>query len=211
MEIHLCWVTPESLKGVDWLTAHEAQALHKIKAATYREDWLAGRLAAKKLIQQYLLARAGHKVALPQIEIMNYESGAPYARVQTLSFELSLAHSAGHGLAGLSPHGPMGVDLQQIRPVRSDLGERVLSERERPQLARFWNRSEGLLVFWALKEAAIKARRTLPAPALREIAVELTSPGHAEVVLPDRTLRAAWGRWKEFIWAWTLNCGARPR
>lgn len=188
-----------------WLAPTELRVLERIRAPQRCPDWLAGRWAAKELIRKHCYEEMGLKLTPAQIEIMNDENGAPYARVQALSFALSLAHSAGHGLAGLSPHGPMGVDLQQIRPVRSDLGERVLSERERPQLARFLNRSEGLLVFWALKEATIKAQRTRPAPPLREIVVTLTEPGHAKILCRDRALTAQWSRWGEFVWAWAVG------
>ncbi len=210
MGIHLCFVTPESLRGIDWLTPHETFVFQRIRAATHREDWLAGRLAAKKLIQQYLLERAGLELALSQIEIINDEHGTPCLNLKHLGvgeeYGISLAHSAGYGLAGLSLHGPIGVDLQQIRPVRPDLAERVLTEHERAQLTdRFAEHElEGVLVFWALKEAAIKAQRMRPAPTLREIVVTLTEPGCAEICMRSQKLTAQWGHWREFIWAWAL-------
>ncbi|MCX8103016.1 MAG: 4'-phosphopantetheinyl transferase superfamily protein [Candidatus Bipolaricaulota bacterium] len=174
----------------------------KVKAAAHRRDWLAGRLAAKKLIQRFFRERAGLELALSQIEITNDEHGAPVV-TSPLALPISVAHSVGHGFAALATRGSIGVDLQQIRPVRPNLAKRALSERERAQLTdRFAERErEGLLVFWALKEAAIKAQRTRPAPPLREISVTLTELGCAEILLRDHSLTARWGRWKEFIWA----------
>lgn len=203
MGIYLYCVAPESLRGVNHLTPYEAQVLQKIKAATHRENWLAGRLAAKKLVQHYLLETTGLELALSQIEITNDEHGAPVV-TSPLALPISIAHSAGHGFAALATHGSIGVDFQQIRPVRPDLDKRVLSEHEREQLTHFFaeRELEGLLVFWALKEAAIKAQRSRPAPALREITVILTEPGHAEICLRSQKLTAQWGQWKEFVWAW---------
>jgi len=188
--------------GEAWLTPREASLFAEIKSLRRRRDWLAGRCAAKELIRSYLLERVGLALACSQIEILNDENGAPRALLP-LNVEISIAHSTGHGLAGLCAHSPLGVDLQQIRPVRSDLVERVLTERERAQLAQHFaeNSIEGTLVFWALKEAAIKVQKARPAPAFREIAVRLTEPGHAEILVRSQRLQAQWGRWKEFIWA----------
>jgi phosphopantetheinyl transferase (holo-ACP synthase) len=131
---------------------------------------------------------------------------SPEPADSSAGFQLSIAHSGGHGLAGLCAHSPLGVDLQQIRPVRPDLARRVLSAHERAQLDQHFagDSLEGTLVFWALKEAAIKVHRARPAPALCEIAVRLTEPGHAEILVRSQRLQAQWGRWKEFIWAWAV-------
>jgi len=118
-----------------WLTPREARMLAEIESPRRRRDWLAGRWAAKELIRDYLLEREGLAPARALIEILNDENGAPKV-LFPLNLEISIAHSGGHGLAGLCAHSPLGVDLQQIRPVRSDLVERVLTERERAQLAQ---------------------------------------------------------------------------
>jgi len=180
--------------------------LAEIKSSRRRRDWLAGRWAAKELIRDYLLEREGLAPARSLIEILNDENGAPKV-LFPLNLEISIAHSGGHGLAGLCAHSPLGVDLQQIRPVRPDLARRVLSAHERAQLDQHFagDSLEGTLVFWALKEAAIKVHRARPAPVFCEIAVRLTEPGHAEILVRSRRLQAQWGRWKEFIWAWAVG------
>lgn len=198
MEIYLCLVAPESLPGLEWLTPSEFSIFQKIRAVTRQQDWLAGRLAAKKLVQHYL-RRAGLELTLSQIGIGNDEHGAPFVDLFP-GLCISLAHSAGHGLAALTTHGSIGVDLQRVRPVRADLAKRVLAECERKQLARF-SQHEGLLILWALKEAAIKVQRARPAPPQRRISVALIDSGYAQVHTQDQRLRAQWGRWKEFIWA----------
>ncbi len=217
VRVHLAFPCPFPASS-RWLTLEELRIYERITAPQRRHDWLAGRRAAKELIRKYFHEQTGQELALSQIEILNDVNGAPYADLPSWPpsrvgeglgerFCISIAHSAGHGLAGLAPHGSIGVDLQRIRPVRSDLAERVLTDHERVQLAHGFTEqeSEGLLVFWALKEATIKAQRTRPAPALREIAVRLTEPGHAEISVRTQRLKAQWGRWREFVWAWALG------
>ncbi|MCL6643219.1 MAG: 4'-phosphopantetheinyl transferase superfamily protein [Candidatus Bipolaricaulota bacterium] len=192
--------------GEAWLTPREASLFAEIKSPRHQRDWLAGRCAAKELIRDYIFQITGRALACSQIEILNDENGAPRPLLP-LNLEISLAHSAGHGLAGLCAHSPLGVDLQQIRPVRSDLIRRVLSEHERAELEQHFagNLVEGTLVFWALKEAAIKAQKERPAPALPQIAVTITAPSRAEIAVRDQRYSAQWGRWKEFIWAWAVS------
>nr|BAL59852.1 hypothetical protein HGMM_OP4C488 [Candidatus Acetothermum autotrophicum] len=225
VRVHLAFPCPFPAFS-HWLTLEELRTFERITAPQRRHDWLAGRRAAKELIRCYLLETVGLELPPSQIRILNDAHGAPYADLPSWPpslkgrgsspprvgeglgerFCISIAHSAGHGLAGLAPHGSIGVDLQRIRPVRSDLAERVLTDHERTQFVHYFvkRESEGLLVFWALKEAAIKAQRTRPAPALREIAVRLTEPGHAEISLRTQRLKAQWGQWGEFIWAWAF-------
>ncbi|MCS6936990.1 MAG: 4'-phosphopantetheinyl transferase superfamily protein [Candidatus Bipolaricaulota bacterium] len=216
-EIALRWITPDDLNAhllryrlSEWLTGDELRLLGRLRSPRRRRDWLAGRLAAKELIQ------ATHALPLREIEILPDAHGAPEPRCVNVA--LSIAHSAGHALAALGPAGrSVGVDLQQIRLVRGDLASRILSEREQRQLVALTpllspvvtygrggpaGRGEGLCIFWALKEAALKAWRTRPVPPLREIAVTLTESGHAEIQMRSRKLTARWGRWRDFIWAW---------
>lgn len=194
-------------KPSQWLTPAELHMFERIRAQRRRQDWLAGRWAAKELIRSYFDEEAGLQLTPSQIEIKNDENRAPYLSLTDTGMEerscISIAHSAGCGLAGLSLHGPIGVDLQQIRAVRPDLAERVLTQHERTQLAHDFagQESEGFFVFWALKEAARKAQRTRPAAAFHDIAVKLIEPRHAEISLRTQRLKAQWGRWGELIWA----------
>lgn len=209
-----------------WLTPAELSYFQKMKAESRRRDWLAGRLAAKRAIQQFLESY-GTGIPFTQIEIINDAFGAPAARLlpnhlppfpgreegnSPLRFgeglTISISHSEGHGLAGLSEKSCIGVDLQKIRVVGPRLMECVLSERERDQLANHFAKShnEGLIVFWAVKEAAVKAQRTRPAPRFHEIEVLLTGPGQAKIFVKGQKLSARWGRHGDFIWA----CAFQP-
>lgn len=207
----LCFAVPARCEVSAWLTPAETLAFQRITAQSRRYDWLAGRLAAKELVQRYLLESRGLEPSLTQIEVFNNETGAPtiYLEGRDLggSLSLSISHSEGHGLAGLCEKGSIGVDLQKIRSVRAAFSERVLNQRERDQLAHYFveRELEGLMVFWAMKEAAVKAQRTRPASCWHKIEVTLTKPGQAEICIKSQKLSALWGRRGEFMWA-----SARP-
>ena len=64
----------------------------------------------------------------------------------------SLSHSGGLALCALS-HGPVGVDVEVVRPRRAGLPRRVLSGGE---LARFDGSWEDFYRLWTLKESWCK-------------------------------------------------------
>jgi len=164
-----------------WLTEPERAVYNAWPSPKRRAEWLAGRLAAKSLIQDtFGLA--------PLTFAIGREGAAPCvlgAEVPPLM--LSLSHSHGLGGATISNsqrEGSAGIDVQRIRPVRQGLCERIFTLGERKQIADRFGAEDnpaGMLLFWALKEAAIKARRVAWGRPLREIEARLTDEGHAAV------------------------------
>lgn len=205
----LCFVPP--VREEIALTPNEALLLDGIRAAARRRDWLAGRWAAKELVKSYSWESHGVDLSFSQIEIIHDEAGAPVLQSPALPFSLtserkggrgvrvslSIAHSAGHALAGLCERDSLGVDLQKIRSVSPRLFRRALLPHERAQCPD----ERTLILFWALKEAALKAHRVRPAPSLQEIAVTLTESNRAVICVRDQKILAHWGQRREFIWA----------
>ncbi|PBC60239.1 hypothetical protein BKI49_29885 [Streptomyces sp. Tue6028] len=74
---------------------------------------------------------------------------------------VSLAHTEGVSLVAVSRDGPVGVDVERIRPLRDPAGLRrqVLSdeEAERWPADREGPLNSGLFTHWACKEAVLKA------------------------------------------------------
>ncbi|WP_051370749.1 4'-phosphopantetheinyl transferase family protein [Streptomyces sp. 142MFCol3.1] len=74
---------------------------------------------------------------------------------------VSLAHTEGMSLVAVSRDGPVGVDVERIRPLRDPAGLRrqVLSdeEAERWPADREGPLNSGLFTHWACKEAVLKA------------------------------------------------------
>jgi phosphopantetheinyl transferase (holo-ACP synthase) len=90
--------------------------------------------------------------------------------------------------------GSAGIDVQRIQAVHADLCMRAFTPGERRQIAgRFGAEDDpaGMLLFWALKEAAIKARRVAWGRPLREIEARLTGEGRATVRMTGEPVMTA--------------------
>lgn len=79
----------------------------------------------------------------------------------------NLSHTDGFALCALSDEGPVGVDIETVRPRKESLPAYVMSGEE---LAAFDGSWEDFFRIWALKEAYVKYRggsivnpRTVPA------------------------------------------------
>ncbi len=174
------WIAAQSPNT--WLTAPELTVFDAWRSETRRSEWLAGRLAAKRLLLQDL------KIA-PLSWSVGRDGVAPSCDCLPDTL-LSLSHSGGWGAATLSDSrtaGSAGVDIQRIRPVHSGLCARVFTRSERAQIAAHFgaeDSADGMLLFWALKEAAIKARRLPWGGGLKSIEVRLTGAGESEIILP---------------------------
>ena len=66
---------------------------------------------------------------------------------------LSLSHSGGYALCALSEDGPVGVDIEAVRPHRERLPQYALNEKE---LAEFDGSWENFARIWTLKESRCK-------------------------------------------------------
>jgi len=173
-------VFPEWVAAQDpshWLTPSEMAAYDAWQSPKRRAEWLAGRLAAKRL--------AGDLFGLePQAFTVGREGVAPcLVGADVPPVLLSLSHSHGLGAATLSDgrqEGSAGIDAQRIRPVHRGLCARVFTAGERSQIAAHFGAEDdpaGMLLFWALKEAAIKARRAAWGRPLREIEARIVGGG----------------------------------
>lgn len=70
---------------------------------------------------------------------------------------LSLSHSGGYALCALSDDGPVGVDIEVVRPHRKRLPDYAFSENE---LASFDGSWEEFARIWTLKESWCKREDT---------------------------------------------------
>lgn len=109
--------TPESV-GV--LGPAEFEKAKSFKIPKRRREWLAARIAAKRLLG-WRLQQEGLYLKPRQIEILNREDGSPlirlYGGTEYAAVSLSLSHSRGTGVAAIArPGHRVGVDLEAIEP-----------------------------------------------------------------------------------------------
>jgi 4'-phosphopantetheinyl transferase len=71
---------------------------------------------------------------------------------------VSVSHSGGRIGLALSPHGPVGLDVEAAdRRLTADLEKHVLSPGERRDFEAAGDRMTALLTYWTRKEAVLKA------------------------------------------------------
>ena len=173
------WVAAQD--PADWLSPAEMHVWAAWPSEKRRREWLAGRLAAKRLLREAFGLR-------PQDCEIGKEGVAPLVHgLERVGVCVSLSHCAGLGAASWSDiglEGAVGVDAQWVRPVHPGLRDRVFRPEEQAQVGERFGTSDapaGLLLLWAIKEAAIKARRVPWGRALRDIVVTLGVDGAATV------------------------------
>lgn len=212
MELPQTWVArPEWVAAqdpADWLSPAELTIWASWLSEKRRREWLAARLAAKRLLRE--------SFGLDPLDCeIGKEGVAPLVRgLGRSGVSLSLSHCAGLGAASWSDadlEGMVGVDAQWVRPVHPGLRGRVFRPDEQAQIAgRFGSGDDpaGLLLLWALKEAAIKARRVPWGRALRDVGVTLDGEGAATVnVTGEAPMTAAY----VFLDGWWVARAVRPR
>lgn len=163
-EIELCSIAeaevllayPETLNG--WLAEGELAALTELATPKRKRDWLAARLAAKRVVGRRLqtlgrprppaLIRVGsHATREPFIELAD---GAPDS-----AMPISLAHAGDYGACALgTPGRRLGMDLERIE-ARDPSWSRLMADDSEltPELA---SSAEGLTRLWTAKEAVSK-------------------------------------------------------
>lgn len=165
---------PDALDA--WLGEPERRALAGLRTPKRRRDWLAARIAAKRLIGRRLEA-LGRTLPTPQIQILNAPSREPFAALSGSTepsplLPISLAHAGDYGACALGQPGfRVGLDLERIEP-RDPSWRSVMADD--PELGpELLSSIEGLTRLWASKEAVLKllgiglsadARTVRPAP-----------------------------------------------
>ena len=91
----------------------------------------------------------------------------------------SLSHSGGIALCALSEDGPVGVDVELVRPRRAGLARYVLGEGEFQWYQDRGSRWDVLYSLWTLKEARCKCTGEGLRRPPKDIAVPLLEAGEA--------------------------------
>jgi phosphopantetheinyl transferase (holo-ACP synthase) len=155
-------VARHGVSGV--LTQAERNTLDAFPVERRRQDWLAGRLAAKRAVRELLRAREGHAPLYAAIEIANEKDGAPHFTVDDRpdlsdQFNISISHTDGAAVAVAvsATSGSVGVDVEVMRPMSLAVVRRVLRSSEIARLEDDGHAHPSPLALWTAKEAAMKA------------------------------------------------------
>jgi malonyl CoA-acyl carrier protein transacylase len=133
-----------------FLKLQEKTRFSGIQAKKKREEWLAGRIAAK-------LAVGSRFTILPsQVEIEKDENRSPFAIVSGEKIHVSITHSYGVALAIT---GDFTVDLEKIESRAPSFINEAFSEDQITKYDLMNIDDTSLTVFWTMKEAHLKRMR----------------------------------------------------
>ncbi len=145
-----------------YLTAREWEGYRDLPERR-KEDWLAGRVAAKDAVRLLLWERGMGPLWPIEVEIPTGADGAPEVRAPGgLDLRVSISHKQGRAVAMVAEGLDPGVDLETVEARPPELERAAFTERERdwlssrPEAERDGWRAR----LWAAKEAAAKRRRT---------------------------------------------------
>jgi phosphopantetheinyl transferase len=142
-----------------------------------RDEWRAGRLAAK----QAMMAQQPGLSAL-DIEVQGDDKGRPrfFVKGQESALWLSISHRAGHALAAVST-APVGVDLETIEDRPRSFLEEAFAVVELKALLAADDPKLVATAMWSAKEAALKRAGVGLKADLRAHVV--TADGHGGAVV----------------------------
>ena len=151
----------------EWLSHDELERFSTLKAEKRQRDWLAGRWAAKAIIQEELESLGKGDIPMSQITIQSDKQSAPLILINGApahDLSVSISHANGTGYAGLSRidlEGLIGVDFEHMRHIKPNLMKRALSTAELEQLEEYFpdQLDLGFFYYWTAKEAAFKCLR----------------------------------------------------
>jgi 4'-phosphopantetheinyl transferase len=143
----------------------EAAALGELLSADERQR--AARFVHETHRHRYTVARATLRLLLGRcagtnaaaIEFRYAEHGKPLlAGALAESMHFNVSHSDSFAFYAISPDGPLGCDIERIRPVpeMADIVSRWFAPSEHELILSRADRDESFFRYWTLKEAVLK-------------------------------------------------------
>jgi 4'-phosphopantetheinyl transferase len=176
------------------LSRDEQGRAAKFRVESHRNHFIAGRAILRSVLAKYL-------VCAPDLLQFGYSpQGKPSLAGQFAESGLwfNLAHSEGIALIAVTRLGPVGVDVEHIRPIADadELVKRFFSARENALFQALPASQKNIAFYnlWTRKEAWLKATGEGIAHSLSRVEVTFLPGEPAKVLtLPDRSpSRAEW-------------------
>lgn len=139
------------------LAPDESERAARLRFVVHRNRAVVGRSVLRSLLASYLRCRPEH------LRFAYGPNGKPTlaSPLDANRLHFNLAHSGDLALIAVTALGPLGVDVEQIRPMpdAEDLVERFFSPRENAlfQQLRAQEKSSAFFNLWTRKEAWLKA------------------------------------------------------
>lgn len=139
------------------LCAEEKQRAERFYFEHHRRQWTTARGFLRAVLARYL------DLAPADIRFSYQELGKPALAddLNALSLHFNLSHSADGAVLAITRDLPLGVDLEQVRPMENmlDLARRYFAPREAEELAGVAEHEKARAFFncWTRKEAILKA------------------------------------------------------
>jgi 4'-phosphopantetheinyl transferase len=176
------------------LSPDEQRRAERFRSESDRGRFIVGRGSLRRILSRYL------EVAPEELVLRYGAQGKPMLAESRgdLPLQFNLSHSQGLALLAIARGRPVGIDIEQIRPVvdAEQIVARFFSAPERAEFAQLpdGQRLEAFFRGWTRKEAYLKATGAGLSLPLDQFAVSL-SPGEPPrlVDVAERPLEA--GRW----------------
>jgi 4'-phosphopantetheinyl transferase len=158
------------------LSPEERERAQRFRFERHRNRFIAGRGQLRMLLGHYLNREAD------TLRFDSSERGKPFLNTtsHTERVEFNLAHSDDLGLLAVTKAGPIGVDVERIRPMRDadELVARFFSERENERFQKLPepDKESAFFNLWTRKEAWLKATGEGISRLLKEVEVSFV-PG----------------------------------
>lgn len=193
---------------VHWLSPREHQELQTFSCTIRRDDWLAGRWCAKRLLTRSHGKPSDWEVLSRQ----SREKGRPpevYFQTQPAPQIVSIAHCRAAAIAVSSRQSReiVGVDVVEITRFPQSFTRTWFAAAERKLLAD-WGYTP--LHGWAMKEAAFKSLRTCESFRPHDLPLAM-SASQAPVIIPRKgTFRGTIEIQIDHLATWIVALARRP-
>lgn len=163
-----------------WLDADEQARAARYRFPEHRDQYVLGRGLLRGLLGRYLEREPRH------LSLAAEPLGKPYWRRDSgdPQLEFNLSNSHGHILLAFSRCGPVGVDVEQIRPLDDlpGLARRYFAKEEQADLEALSEaeRRSYFFTLWTLKEAFLKGTGTGLSTPLDSFFVRPIFPRHPD-------------------------------
>lgn len=151
-------------QDLGWLSSEELDRFQTFRFQKRRQDWLAGRWVAKKLL--LALNTNINSLNFFEISIRNQPEGAPFPllRGEKLKGCLSISHRGGRSVAAFTdnPGVSIGIDLELIEEKSDGFIEDYFTQSEAERLFSYPDDERASLasLLWSGREAMLKAHQT---------------------------------------------------